>query len=983
MNLYKNGSKYMENKDDEASYNRVKSFFNEEYKLNYLTSTLNTPFITVLNGITMGGGVGLSLHTHYSFATEKTLLAMPETSIGFFPDVGASHLLPRCENEVGMYLALTGDRIRGADVTQLGLAKYFCFTQDYNTFYNRLTDAHETINHTRETIEMINVDHCTLPRLSLTPHLECIERCFSKGSVEEIVEALKQETKDVEFAKKTLATLERVSPLSLKVTYEQMRRGKFMDLDEALKMEYRIALNMINNPDFYTGVKSVLVDKVRDVRPNWRHDSIKAVDDATVAKFFDVPAGEKDLDLFNVAVFRGSGWKTIQRFPFEENVTEEPLINAHPYPMFDLIPAQKYPTEVVQSAVWAHSRDMFHTHYWNYLLRFDDHRFNFTMENLKEEIEFVDDYLETVAGEETLIDGDVYQNLDAWFSHDKDLDMYTTVDELPRAMNMGIGQLWRDNKERRRLMRMKEELIEVQNEPENPDRLTPDAFKAAIADLDARIDALTSKNPKKSSDGAILYNASVNALNKIRDEHPLAVAFIEAADLPNIPTINRTYPDYVNESVPDDIVAILTDPVELASYKADLKAYYIKLAELLKVPAEGLASLVRLDMGDFLAESLQLFNDEDSFKINPKTNKPYGALADHWLAELEKMDIDAILDRLLTFGLDTNSLSVTNGRRDLAFQLERMRYEEAKKAGKILDIDIEAPQKFLASTSAERAAYVEEHGVFKGDVRAELDVLAEADRILALGTNVTKKDELTDYDIALKGVQAVAEYEETLNRDFTDLRARKTDFTVLPDEVTPASLQHTITHPVLQAEIPEELPPWVDRENLIKTLSGKPEDVHEFINYKAPLLTKLDLASQSLLRKDSVMKWSPSTEWIYDEVHIKPRFADYDERTFITREFLWYLGLNFEAINNIYPGFDYFLACPYTDPQAGANPEINHDNAEMFRDHPDHFKINFSDYARPMIPPKLLAAVKAKTKQVYWDEYIGQSGLTKVHTHHK
>eukprot|EP00461_Guttulinopsis_vulgaris_P002604 UN02605 len=277
MTLYRLGKEWHDygNRD---SYYEAARFFREEYQLNWLIHKMVTPTITFMNGVTMGGGVGFAVSDRPKIATEKTLFAMPETGIGFFPDVGSSHLLTRMPHNIGTYLALTGQRLKGADLVHLGLANHFMFTHDYTHLYNGMSDDTHSIQNVNRIVYESAYDTDQLPKMSLHPHTKCIERCFGKKTMEEIIEALEQETEDVEFAQKTLKTLHHMSPLSLKVTLEQMKSARNKDLEECLEMDYRIARNMLSNSDFYTGVNAVLIDKSqRGKRPNWKHASIQEV----------------------------------------------------------------------------------------------------------------------------------------------------------------------------------------------------------------------------------------------------------------------------------------------------------------------------------------------------------------------------------------------------------------------------------------------------------------------------------------------------------------------------------------------------------------------------------------------------------------------------------------------------------------------------------------------------------------------------------
>lgn len=969
MNLYKNGSRYMADKNDEESYMRVTKFFEEEYKLNYLTSTLNTPLITVMNGITMGGGAGLALHTHYSFATEKTLFAMPETSIGFFPDVGSSHFLPRCENEVGMYLALTGDRIRGADLTQLGLARYFSFTADENQFFNRLSDANETIYHVRNTVEMLNAQHSDLPRLSLTPHLDCIERCFSKGSVEEIMEALRNETKDVEFAQKTLRTLESVAPLSLKVTYRLMRMGKTLDLEDCFTNEYRVALNMVSNPDFYTGVKSVLIDKIRNSRPNWVHDSVAAVPESLVDKYFDLPNGEKDISMFNVPVWRGSGWKAIQNFPFEHRVTEEPLVNAHPYPMFDLIPQQKYPTEHVQSAVWAHSRDVFHTNYWNYLFRTGVSRFNITIDDLEREIDEADEYIKNME-EKSIVDlKEGLQNIEDMITFDPEELAYANPED-PTAAGFAdfTPKLYNQVQQLARLTDARALLMAPDCTTHNKDEL--------LQYINQTIATLAPSSP--SSPNGPAFNSLNEKLADLRLKYPQAAKFIAQAsmDLPDVPNlIGRSMPQGMGNPMPRSVTAMVLESTEspdalkaFGEVKDELRKYYTELAPLFMLPVKSAGALVSSDMGDDVAHILSLFDAKDLKEIDPESGIAYGDIGDMWIAKLEAMDINHHIDLLSSFGANVTQAKLLN-RPDAQVVYDRIIHEKRVLEGLPSSYDPDTPQKMLEEATANRDAYVKAHGTFE-DKRVELAIIEEANRVNNLDEEVDYHRDVLKAEQAIKllntvktpAQQAEVNEEELINAPRFEIDPEGEDL--------PAYLKFTQDEAFVKKDL--DIPDFVSKEAFA---SSSPDAAKDFFFKKLPALKQLDIIS-SRLENDvfSLRNHQPNVERLHEDVVLKPRFIPYEDQDRIARQFLFYLGLNYEAIQTIYPGFEYHLLDGIGN---GLTP--NYDGAQnLLGPHEDAFKINFTDYSRPMIPPRLLKTVRAKT-QAHKDDYYINHGLVHVY----
>ncbi|TYZ57642.1 hypothetical protein PybrP1_003394 [[Pythium] brassicae (nom. inval.)] len=319
--LYDNGR-------DPATRHLALDFFRHEYRLNYLLATTEKPIVSFLNGVTMGGGVGLSMHGKFVVATEKTLFAMPETAIGFFPDVGASHLLPRLgrrllEGEhytsdvpksraltgqgLGTYLALTGERVKGSEVIGLGLATHYVPSADYETLVHHLTglefqdymsqEQRDEILH--ETLEELETDEANA---EIDPeYLATVERVFGAlnddDSMEGIVARLQQ--LGTPWAAETLATLAKMSPLSLKVTLEQMRQGAGKNCAECFQMEYRMATRMLENPDFFEGVRSVIVDK--DRAPKWQKQDLAHVTRDDVLRFFAPLDEDKELVLYDAS----------------------------------------------------------------------------------------------------------------------------------------------------------------------------------------------------------------------------------------------------------------------------------------------------------------------------------------------------------------------------------------------------------------------------------------------------------------------------------------------------------------------------------------------------------------------------------------------------------------------------------------------------------------------------------------------------------
>ncbi|XP_049939376.1 3-hydroxyisobutyryl-CoA hydrolase, mitochondrial isoform X1 [Schistocerca serialis cubense] len=271
--------------------NLGRDFFREEYTLNSLIGTYHIPYVAFIDGITMGGGVGLSVHGHFRVATERTLFAMPETAIGLFPDVGGSYFLPRLGGKLGLYLALTGYRLKGLDVLKAGIATHFCDSGKLVDLLDSLLKCPGTQNAVEEVLNKFSKSSTSkTSEFSLTPYMSIIDSCFSAPTVEEILERLRAEGS--EWSLKTIETLNNMSPTSLKVTKKQLEEGEGKSLLDCLKMEYRLAVHACEGHDFYEGVKALLIDKGR--KPNWKPSTLSEVTDEFVdAQFAPLSSGEE------------------------------------------------------------------------------------------------------------------------------------------------------------------------------------------------------------------------------------------------------------------------------------------------------------------------------------------------------------------------------------------------------------------------------------------------------------------------------------------------------------------------------------------------------------------------------------------------------------------------------------------------------------------------------------------------------------------
>jgi enoyl-CoA hydratase len=266
-------------------------FFREEYRLIERVHRFPKPYVALVNGITMGGGCGVSINGGFRVATERTVFAMPEVHIGLFPDVGASRFLNLCPGRIGLYLALTGTRVRAADALYCGFATHYV----PHARLGELTAALATLEWTKgnpdQQVAAVIARFATDAGEARLPALQAaIDRCFAGGSVEAIVAALRQER--APWADEALAAIARASPISLKITFHQLMLGRGMSVEQALTLEYRMTQHVMAGHDFFEGIRALLVEK--DNRPRWEHASLEAVSEDEVALYFE-SLGEREL----------------------------------------------------------------------------------------------------------------------------------------------------------------------------------------------------------------------------------------------------------------------------------------------------------------------------------------------------------------------------------------------------------------------------------------------------------------------------------------------------------------------------------------------------------------------------------------------------------------------------------------------------------------------------------------------------------------
>jgi enoyl-CoA hydratase len=253
----------------------------DEYRMNALIGGYPKPVVALLHGICMGGGAGLSVHGRYRLADASLAFAMPETGIGFIPDVGGSYFLSRCPDEMGMYLGLTGAAIGLSDALELGLMTHAVAREDFETVIAALAEGE-------------GVDAAIAPFLRkaklgpLHEHRRRIATIFSASSVEAILERLDRDGSG--FPRHSAQMIRTRSPTSLKLVFRQLREGSRLDLEQCLAMEYRLALRVLQSHDFREGVRAALVDK--DKSPQWQPPSLVGV--GNLDAFF-APLGTREL----------------------------------------------------------------------------------------------------------------------------------------------------------------------------------------------------------------------------------------------------------------------------------------------------------------------------------------------------------------------------------------------------------------------------------------------------------------------------------------------------------------------------------------------------------------------------------------------------------------------------------------------------------------------------------------------------------------
>jgi len=261
---------------------KITAFFKDEYRLNSLIYHYKKPYIAFLNGITMGGGVGVSIHGSHRIATERLLFAMPETSIGLFPDVGGTYFLPRLPHHIGYYLGLTGARLQADECVAFGIAQHKMLATSYTAFITLLAEtplkqeAHQVVTALIEQFQE-PIDSSPLIKESAL-----IGSFFAKNSLEAIMQQLANASHPVLIS--ALDTLQKKSPTSLKVTLSALQKGATSTFDECMAQEFRLVSHFLHHHDFFEGIRAIIIDK--DQQPKWQPPKLAEVTEELVNTYF-------------------------------------------------------------------------------------------------------------------------------------------------------------------------------------------------------------------------------------------------------------------------------------------------------------------------------------------------------------------------------------------------------------------------------------------------------------------------------------------------------------------------------------------------------------------------------------------------------------------------------------------------------------------------------------------------------------------------
>lgn len=265
-----------------AGLEQSRTFFWHEYRMNHTIFHFPKPYIAMMQGITMGGGVGASIHGSHRIAGENFQFAMPEVAIGLHPDIGSGYFLTRCLGRIGFYLGLTGNRIHAADAQYAGIIDATLPQAQFENFITALTETALGSDPDAAVTELIEQFHPLTGTPSLAAHRVAIDHAFSLPTVEAIIEQLRQQ--NTPWAEQTVTELLQKSPTSLKITLHKLRDCQAFDFAQWLQLDFRLTLRILEHREFYEGIRAAIIDKDRS--PRWQPATLAGVSDEAVASYF-------------------------------------------------------------------------------------------------------------------------------------------------------------------------------------------------------------------------------------------------------------------------------------------------------------------------------------------------------------------------------------------------------------------------------------------------------------------------------------------------------------------------------------------------------------------------------------------------------------------------------------------------------------------------------------------------------------------------
>jgi len=288
--------KYLYHQGKAQNYQAIRDFFSDEYRLNHHIHHYPKPFIALLDGLTMGGGVGVAIHGSHRVVTEHFLFAMPETAVGFFPNIGSSYFLSRCPGEIGIYLGLTGARLNAAEAIYAEIADHLVSSNHLNELIDHIAQTNFGKDPFGCVTEVLNGYTASLEACELKAQREFIDDCFCFDTIEEVMSYLKANSHH--WYRQTFKELLKKSPTSLKISLMALRKGIGLDFNGCMQMEFRICQRLVRHHDFYEGVRAVLIDK--DNEPMWQPNRLSEISEAEIKQHFE-SLTDGDLDFGQTA----------------------------------------------------------------------------------------------------------------------------------------------------------------------------------------------------------------------------------------------------------------------------------------------------------------------------------------------------------------------------------------------------------------------------------------------------------------------------------------------------------------------------------------------------------------------------------------------------------------------------------------------------------------------------------------------------------